>query len=185
MGIKKYIVMILCISTILSVSSCGNLNPSSQESEESVSQSQEDIKESENSFIMPDFYGMDYNEAVIQYGNCIQFQENGHEYSELESGLIIEQDIESRSEFKKGDVLKVKISKGAGTVELPNIVNMHAELAKDQFEQRGLECEFEYLQNMEVQKGYVISTEPEVDATVNKGEEKIILYVSLGVDDAE
>ena len=38
---------------------------------------------------------------------------------------------------------------------------------------------------MEVQKGYVISTEPEVGATVNKGEEKIILYVSLGVDDAE
>ena len=64
MGLKRNVALILCISTILSASSCGNSDPSGQESEESVSQSQEDIKESENSFRMPDFYGMDYNEAV-------------------------------------------------------------------------------------------------------------------------
>ncbi|MDE5756503.1 MAG: PASTA domain-containing protein [Clostridia bacterium] len=184
MDLKRNIAMILCILTILSVSSCGNSDPSSQESEESVSQSQEDIEESENSFRMPDFYGMDYNEAVSQYGNCIQFQENGHEYNELESGLIIEQDIEAGSEFKKGDILKVKISKGMENIEIPNVVNMHAELAKDQLKLIDIECEFEYLQSMEVPKGYVISTEPEVNTEVNKGS-TIILYVSLGVDDNE
>ncbi|MDE6666002.1 MAG: Stk1 family PASTA domain-containing Ser/Thr kinase [Ruminococcus sp.] len=135
----------------------------------------------QNDFKMPDFYGMDYNAAVSQYGNNIQFQENGSEYNELDAGLIIEQDIEPGSEFKKGDVLKVKISKGMETVEVPNVANMNAELARDQLKQRGLECEIKNSSSTEIQKGYVINTEPEVGTEVHKGS-TIVLYVSMGVD---
>ncbi|MDE5771541.1 MAG: Stk1 family PASTA domain-containing Ser/Thr kinase [Ruminococcus sp.] len=134
-----------------------------------------------NDFKMPDFYGMDYNAAVSQYGNNIQFQEDGSEYNELDAGLIIEQDIEPGSEFKKGDVLKVKISKGMETVEVPNVANMNAELARDQLKQRGLECEIKNSSSTEIQKGYVINTEPEVGTEVHKGS-TIVLYVSMGVD---
>ncbi|MDE5621088.1 MAG: Stk1 family PASTA domain-containing Ser/Thr kinase [Ruminococcus sp.] len=134
-----------------------------------------------NDFRMPDFYGMDYNAAVSQYGNNIQFQEDGSEYNELDAGLIIEQDIEPGSEFKKGDVLKVKISKGMETVEVPNVANMNAELARDQLKQRGLECEIKNSSSTEIQKGYVINTEPEVGTEVHKGS-TIVLYVSMGVD---
>lgn len=135
----------------------------------------------QNDFKMPDFYGMDYNAAVSQYGNNIQFQEDGSEYNELDAGLIIEQDIEPGSEFKKGDVLKVKISKGMETVEVPNVANMNSELARDQLKQRGLECEIKNSSSTEIQKGYVISTEPEVGTEVHKGS-TIVLYVSMGVD---
>ncbi|MDE5584157.1 MAG: Stk1 family PASTA domain-containing Ser/Thr kinase [Ruminococcus sp.] len=134
-----------------------------------------------NDFTMPDFYGMDYNAAVTQYGNNIQFQEDGSEYNELDAGLIISQDIEPGSEFKKGDILKVKLSKGMETVELPNVYNMNAELARDQLKQRGLECEMKNSSSTEIQKGYVISTEPEAGEMVHKGS-TIILYVSMGVD---
>lgn len=134
-----------------------------------------------NDFKMPDFYGMDYNDAVSQYGNNIQFQEDGSEYNELDAGLIIEQDVEPGSEFKKGDVLKVKISKGMETVEVPNVANMNSELARDQLKQRGLECEIKNSSSTEIQKGYVINTEPEVGTEVHKGS-TIILYVSMGVD---
>ncbi len=135
----------------------------------------------QNDFKMPDFYGMDYNAAVSQYGNNIQFQEDGSEYNELDAGLIIEQDIEPGSEFKKGDVLKVKISKGMETVEVPNVANMNSELARDQLKQRGLECEIKNSSSTEIQKGYVINTEPEVGTEVHKGS-TIVLYVSMGVD---
>ena len=134
-----------------------------------------------NDFKMPDFYGMDYNAAVSQYGNNIQFELEGSEYNELDEGLIFEQSIDPETEFKRGDVLKVKISKGMETVEVPNVANMNAELAKDQLTQRGLVAEIKNSSSTEIQKGYVINTEPEVGTEVHKGA-TIVLYVSMGVD---
>ncbi|MDE6781523.1 MAG: Stk1 family PASTA domain-containing Ser/Thr kinase [Ruminococcus sp.] len=135
----------------------------------------------QNDFKMPDFYGMDYNTAVSQYGNNIQFELIGSEYNELDEGLIFEQSIPAETEFKRGDVLKVKISKGMETVAVPNVANMNAELAKDQLTQRGLLAEIKNSSSTEIQKGYVISTEPEVGTEVHKGA-TIVLYVSMGVD---
>lgn len=135
----------------------------------------------QNDFKMPDFYGMDYNDAVNQYGNNIQFELEGSEYNELDEGLIFEQSIPAETEFKRGDVLKVKISKGMETVAVPNVANMNAELAKDQLTQRGLKYEMKNSSSNEIQKGYVINTEPEVGTEVNKGA-IIVLYVSMGVD---
>ncbi|MDE6502761.1 MAG: Stk1 family PASTA domain-containing Ser/Thr kinase [Ruminococcus sp.] len=134
-----------------------------------------------NDFKMPDFYGMDYNAAVNQYGNNIQFEMEGSDYNELDEGLIYEQNIPAGTEFKRGDTLKVKISKGMETIEVPNVANMNAELARDQLKQRGLECEIKNSSSTEIQKGYVISTEPEVGTEVHKGA-TIVLYVSMGVD---
>lgn len=135
----------------------------------------------QNDFKMPDFYGMDYNAAVSQYGNNIQFELEGSEYNELDEGLIFDQNIPAGTEFKRGDVLKVKTSKGMETIEVPNVANMNAELARDQLKQRGLECEIKNSSSTEIQKGYVINTEPEVGTEVHKGA-TIVLYVSMGVD---
>lgn len=134
-----------------------------------------------NDYKMPDFYGMDYNTAVNQYSNNIQFVLEGSEYNELDEGLIFEQDIPAGTEFKKGDVLKVKTSKGMETIEVPNVTNMNAELARDQLKQRGLECEIKNSSSTEIQKGYVINSEPEAGTEVNKGS-TIVLYVSMGID---
>ncbi len=135
----------------------------------------------DNDYTMPDFYGMDFNEAVSQYGNNIQFQEDGTLYDEHEAGTIIEQDIAPGTEFKRGDVLKVKISKGMETVEVPNLVKMNQELAKDQLRQRGLECEVKNASSADIEKGYVIRTEPSEGTEVHKGQ-TILLYVSMGID---
>lgn len=133
-------------------------------------------------FTMPDFYGMDYNEAVNKYGNNINFQENGYEYNELDSGCIIDQDVEPGTEFKKGDVVKVKISKGMETVSVPdNLTGMNADLAKMSLKEIGLECEIKNSSSSEVDKGNVIKTEPEAGTEVDKGT-TIILYVSMGLD---
>ena len=130
---------------------------------------------------MPNFVGMDFNDAVAKYGNNIQFEEESEEYNEADAGIIISQDIEPGTEFKKGDTVKVKVSKGMETVLVPDCSNMNQEIAKDLLRQRGLECEVKNSTSSEVKKGYVIKTEPEKDAEVHKGS-TIILYVSMGID---
>ena len=67
------------------------------------------------------------------------------------------------------------------TVEMPDVTNMHSNLARDQLALLGLECEIRETANIEITPDYVISTEPEAKTEVNKGE-TIILYVSTGVD---
>lgn len=130
---------------------------------------------------MPDVVGMDFNDAVNMWGTNLQFQEDGQEYNPAEPGTIISQSIEAGAEFRKGDVVKVKISKGQETVEVPNCVNMNQEIAKDQLRKRGLEVEVRNSSSAEVQKGYVISSEPEAGTTVHKGQ-TILLYVSMGAE---
>ena len=130
---------------------------------------------------MPDFVGMDFNDAVAKYGNNIQFEEEAEEYNEAEAGIIIAQDIEPGTEFKKGDTVKVTVSKGMESIQVPDCSNMNQEIAKDLLRQRGLECEVKNSTSSEVKKGYVIKTEPEKDTEVHKGS-TVILYVSMGID---
>lgn len=136
-----------------------------------------------NDYIMPNLVGMDFNDATSQYGDSIQIQENGYEYNaEYESGCIIEQDIEPGTEFKKGDVVKVKISKGMETVVIPTgLKNMNAELAQMELKELGLEIERKSSSSSDVEKGNVIKTEPEEGTEVSKGS-TVILYVSMGID---
>ncbi|MBQ9956163.1 MAG: Stk1 family PASTA domain-containing Ser/Thr kinase, partial [Ruminococcus sp.] len=133
-------------------------------------------------FIMPDLVGMDYNDAVNKYGNNINIQENGYEYNEKESGCIIEQSVDPGTEFKKGDIVKVVISKGLETVKIPTgLANMNAELAQSTLTEIGLKCEIKNSSSQEVEEGNVIKTEPEEGVEVDKGS-TVILYVSMGMD---
>ncbi len=134
-----------------------------------------------NDWKMPDVVGMDYQEAVNRYGNNIKFEEDGEEYNEAEAGIIIAQDPDVGTEFKKGDTLKVKISKGMETVEVPDLSNKNGELAKDMLDQVGLVGDIRESSSTEVEKGYVINTEPEAGQMAHKGS-TVIIYVSMGKD---
>ena len=134
----------------------------------------------QNDWTMPSVIGMDFNDAVAKYGNNIQFKEDGTVYNEAEPGIIIEQDPAEGVEFKKGAILKVKVSKGMETVEVPNVVDMNAELAKDTLTGKGLKCEVRNSSSTK-RKGYVIKTEPAAGDEAHKGS-TIILYVSMGED---
>ena len=130
---------------------------------------------------MPDFYGWDYNIAQSQYGNNIKFEVESSEYNEADENTIIEQSIDPGAEFNKGDTLKVKISKGMETVEIPRLRELNQELAKAQLKERGLECEVIKTSDAEVQQGYVIKSEPGEGTEVHKGT-KVVLYVSMGAN---
>lgn len=133
-------------------------------------------------YIMPDFYGMDYNEAVSKYSGSINFRIKEEIFSEVPSGCIVDQDIEPEKEFKKGDVLNVTVSKGMETVVIPsNLIDMNQQLARDQLREIGLECEIKNYSSADIEEGNVIKTEPEVGTEVAKGT-KVILYVSMGKD---
>ncbi len=134
-----------------------------------------------NDWTMPDVVGMDFNDAVSMYGNNIQFQEDGQEYDEAEVGVIIDQSIEAGSEFKKGDILKVVISRGMETEEVPDVTDKNAQLAEDMIVQAGFKGEIRNSSSADVKKGNVIKTEPEAGAMAHKGS-TIIIYVSLGED---
>lgn len=133
-------------------------------------------------YIMPDFYGMDYNEAVSKYSGSINFRIKEEIFSEVPSGCIVDQDIEPEKEFKKGDVLNVTVSKGMETVVIPsNLIDMNQQLARDQLKEIGLKCEIKNYSSADIEEGNVIKTEPEVGTEVAKGT-KVILYVSMGKD---
>lgn len=134
-----------------------------------------------NDWTMPDVVGMDFNDAVSTWGDNIKFQEDGQEFDEAEVGVIIEQSIEPGSQFKKGDILKVVISKGMETEEVPDVKDKNAQLADDIIRQAGFEPEIRNSSSTEVKKGNVIKTEPEAGQKAHKGS-TIILYVSLGED---
>ncbi len=132
-------------------------------------------------FTMDDFIGMDYNEAVSKYSNTIRFEVIDSEYAEYPENAIIWQSIEEGTEFNKGDTLKVKISKGMETTEVPNCLNMNQEMAKDQLKLRGLDWKIVQQSDPNVQKNYVIKTEPKEGTEVHKGSQ-VILYISMGAN---
>lgn len=134
-----------------------------------------------NDWTMPDVVGMDFNDAVSMYGNNIQFQEDGQDFNEAEAGVIIEQSIEAGSEFKKGDILKVVISKGMETEEVPDVTDKNAQLAEDILDQAGFVPEIRNSSSTDIKKGNVIKTEPSAGQMAHKGS-TIIVYVSLGED---
>lgn len=137
--------------------------------------------QNQNDWRMPNVVGMDFNDAVSMYGNNIKFEEDGEEFNEAEVGIIIEQDIDAGVEFKKGDTLKVKVSKGMESVEVPDLSNKNGELAKDMLAQVGLVGEIKESSSTEIEEGYVIKTEPEAGQQAHKGS-TIIIYVSTGRD---
>ena len=128
---------------------------------------------------MPTLIGMDYNDAVSMWGHLLNIQEDGSEYDEAAVGTIISQSIEPDSAFSKGDKVKVKISKGMQAVEMPDCAGMNQEIAKDQLKQRGLEVTVKNSSSLDVQKGYVIRTEPGPHEEVHVGS-TVLLYVSMG-----
>lgn len=134
-----------------------------------------------NDWSMPNLVGWDFEEARSAYGDNIKFQQDGEEFDEAEVGVIIEQSIEPGSQFKKGDVLKVVISKGMETEEVPDVTDKNAQLADAEIRQAGFETEIRNSSSTEVKKGNVIKTEPEAGQMASKGS-TIILYVSLGED---
>lgn len=133
-------------------------------------------------FKIPNMIGMDYNEAVSTYGDKINIQENGYEYNEADQGCIISQDVEAGTAAKKGDVVKVVISRGMEKATIPTgLTGLDMKEARERLENAGFECEIKNASSTEFEKGKVISTMPEEGTEVDVGM-TVVIYVSMGLD---
>lgn len=136
-------------------------------------------EKTKNDYKMKDFTGMDYNTAKSKYGNNIKFVVEGYEYDAADENIIIWQSIEAGTEYKKGETLKVKISKGQETTEVPDLIDMNQALAEDQLKMRGLTAEIITQSDPVIKENNVIKTEPKAGDQVHKGT-KVLVYVSMG-----
>ena len=134
-----------------------------------------------NDYKMNDFIGMDYNTAQSKYGNNIKFEVEGYEFNPADENTIIWQSIDPDSEYKKGDTLKVKLSKGQEKTTVPDIVDMNQALAEDQLTLKGLKAEIITQSDPVIKENNVIKTEPKAGEEVHKGD-TILVYVSMGAN---
>lgn len=132
-------------------------------------------------FAMPNLVGMDYNQAVEAYSKNIDIQVSAQEYSELEKDKIFEQSIPEGDGVKKGEIVKVKVSLGQKTVKVPNVINYHYITAGEALRAEGLEVEFKYQANKEIDEELVFDTEPAALEEVVPGT-TVLVYVSKGSD---
>ncbi|MGN0621153.1 MAG: Stk1 family PASTA domain-containing Ser/Thr kinase [Porcipelethomonas sp.] len=135
-------------------------------------------------FAMPNLVGMDYNQAVEAYSKNIDIQVDAQEYSELEKDKIFEQSIPEGDGVKKGEIVKVKVSLGQKTVKVPNVINYHYITAGEALRAEGLEVEYKYQANKDVDEELVFDTEPAALEEVTPGT-TVLVYVSKGSDAEE
>jgi len=128
-------------------------------------------------FTMPNLVNLDFTEAVNMYPD-LKIIKDGEEYNELPRGYIIWQSLEYQSDVKKGDEVKVKVSRGQQTVEVPNVVEQNLLLAQRQFEALGLRTQ-EIKEPSNMPENQIIRTEPAAGELVPV-DSVIILYISSG-----
>lgn len=129
-------------------------------------------------FQMPNLVGMDYNDAKTVYPD-IDIKVGSKENTEYAVDTIFEQDIEVGEPVKKGVTVKVKVSLGLKKVKVPDVTNFDYTAATASLEQDGLKYEIKRQADENVQKDYVIKTEPEAFTEVDPGS-TIVVYVSDG-----
>lgn len=134
-----------------------------------------------NDYKMNDFTGMDYNTAQSKYGNNIKFTVEGYEFDAADENTIIWQSVDPGSEYKKGDTLRVKLSKGQEKTTVPDVVDMNQALADDQLRMKGLKPEIITQSDPVIKENNVIKTEPKAGEEVHKGD-TILVYVSMGAN---
>lgn len=127
----------------------------------------------------PNLIGMDYEEAMLMYGDVLQIVCESEEYSDYDVGKIFTQDVMPGEPLKKGDTVHVRVSIGPKKVLMPDVTDWEFETAKSTIVGLGLYIDKRNAYDPEVEKGKVISTDPEGPIEVEPGS-YIRVTVSLG-----
>ncbi len=130
-------------------------------------------------FKMPSLIGMDFNEATILYGDKIKIVLESSEYSEYDKDKIFDQDIPVNDPVVKGDTVNVRVSLGARKVLLQNVTDWDYETAKSAIVTAGLNIDRRVQYDATVEKGKVISTDPQGPIELEPGT-YVRVTVSLG-----
>ncbi len=100
---------------------------------------------------------------------------------EYDAGVVLDCDVAAGTMLKEGDTVTLTISTGAGAIEIENVTNKTFEEAKAMLEQQGFIVNKSESYSDTVEKGRVISQNPEGGRKVTKGT-AVALVVSLGED---
>lgn len=149
----------------------------------------DEIKELE----LPNLSGREIEEVrdeLAEYGITVREEKNAYS-KEVEKGKIISQEIQTGNKVKTGDVIKVSVSLGVETVQMPLIEYKVRAEAEKLLKAAKLVPVIKEQYNSNVPKGSVISAvitdetgkEKEIKAQeLIETETEIILYVSLGAE---
>ena len=100
---------------------------------------------------------------------------------EYGSGIVLRSDVAAGTILKEGDTVTLTISTGAGAVQIEDVTNYPYEQAKQILEQQGFIVNKSESYHNSVEKGNVISQNPEGGRSVTKGT-AVALVISLGED---
>lgn len=131
---------------------------------------------------MPNLVGQLYEDVIAneEYADFnIQVREGND--PDLQPGEIMNQDPAAGIMVKKDADVELLVNGGVGQVEVPDVVTDHMTLeeAKQAIEDAGLHSQVENVADDEVEKGRVISTNPEPGTMVDSGS-TVTLRVSTG-----
>ena len=128
---------------------------------------------------MPGLIGMDYDEAIQQYGKQLDIKIDTTEYSQQEKGKIFKQSIPENDPVAKGDTVYVNVSLGNRKVPVPNVVEIDAVIAEQEITASNLLVSRRDAYDDKVASGKVISTDPPAGTVVESGS-YVIMIVSRG-----
>nr|MCR5452444.1 Stk1 family PASTA domain-containing Ser/Thr kinase [Lachnospiraceae bacterium] len=144
---------------------------------------QETEKVEETGVEVPNLLNMTESEAKAALkGVGLGFDVIGEMASEeYEEGHICEQDPVSGDKVEENTTIKVKISSGAGDIEIPKVVGAKLEEAVETLKKAGFDYNPTYEYSDTVPQGQVISQTPKEGESGKKGD-TITLTVSQGVE---
>lgn len=133
----------------------------------------------------PDLIGLTVEDAeeVVEEQRFVILV-SGEEPSEYNEGKIVEQYPEAEARITPGDIIRVVLSSGRPTVEVPSLGGMKIMQATKALQASGLMVGDVVSRNDTLQEDLVIGTEPKSATTLEKGS-KVTLYVSLGPEMSE
>ncbi len=129
---------------------------------------------------MIDLRGMtfaDANEALDAMGLRL-IQDSTEESNDFEPGQIISQDILEGETVKIGDTIKVVVCVGSEAMEVPSVVGLESDIAKQKLEDAGFSVTREYEYSETVATGDVIRQSPASGSL--KAGETVTIYISQG-----
>ncbi len=129
---------------------------------------------------VPNFENMTLEEAQTQITSLdLKAEVTEAASSTVEEGKIISQTPEEGEKLKKGETIKIVVSKGPETTELPSFIGKKISEARDMALNIGITLNEEMQNSTTVEEGYVIGQATNEGELVKSGD-TVTIYVSSG-----
>lgn len=137
----------------------------------------------ENQVSVPDVLGMDAEKAAAAMtAKGLKVSLKGKEDSSAKKGTVLSQSLAGGKTAERGKEITLTVCTGAGTLVMPNIVDLETEQAKKVLKNAGFSnISKENGYNPYIVKGRIFDQKPKTGACI-KADAQITLYESLGAD---